>query len=589
MRAGLERVATGVAFLATLASFLLYVVVAVSGSQQNLEILPYTAVLTGLLGTLLWNISHAERSSPRVQRRIHVLTSITCVVAAAAVSHDASERSGDQIMLALLLIMFWTASMVPWRLMLGLSSACFVIPYLSGATVALTYQTNTAPGSINGASLFVVCFLPVGVSTAIQRGYDVLQHNYDETVERVHHRVRSLEETIQARTDAFFRSQEQLFRAQKMRTTGTLAAGLAHELNNILTPARGFAELLVDQHGSEQARHYAGRILDATIASTRITRALLTYTKQTPFTPQNTDLRMFLRTQVSPMILQIVPNHSVLELQCPRGIFVSIDRLMMQQSITNLVLNAVDATEAGGTIRIVVETTDGPISAEQVAPETLRKNATEVDAEAAGALAIIRVIDNGAGIPEASMEQIFDPFFTTRPHGTGLGLPTVQGIVERHGGLISVRSSGEGTCISILLPMQSRQMAADGEMQSLGAVDELRALVLTDDDDLRDELEALLEEASLEVTARAHPGLGEYDDITPHRFDVIIQDLGEIVMDADRRDASLVPRILLTERPNDPSVLRGTLGNHVHRLKKPLDADHFRSVLHTALSSTHGP
>ena len=108
----------------------------------------------------------------------------------------------------------------------------------------------------------------------------------------------------------------------------------------------------------------------------------------------------------------------------------------MQQALINLVLNAVEATEPGGQIRVQTAPADGG----------------GID---------IRISDTGMGIPEDQLDKIFDPFFTTKEMGTGLGLAITHGIVEQHGGTIEVTSRvGEGTTFRIHLPADTVVTAA---------------------------------------------------------------------------------------------------------------------------------
>lgn len=520
--------------------------------------------------------------TPRDSLRYHLAVGAVAVFCHLAISQNIFYREGSQTLLAALLLNLWACALLPWRISVSILMVGFLTPVIEDATYVFSFGRHDT-GELNGILMAIVSVFPLGVSLALDFAKGSMKHNHARLLTAFEETRSSLEDTINDRSAALLRSQEQLFRAQKIRTAGTLAAGLAHELNNILTPARGFAELLVDHHASEQAPHYARRILDATIASTGITRALLTYTKQTPFSPENTELRTFLRTQVSPMMSQIVPDNASLEVQCPRGIFVSVDRQMFQQSITNLVLNAADATREGGAIRIAVET-------EHPSPDpdaAHSKSDASQSVRPTGGTAIIRVSDNGTGIPTDNLEQIFDPFYTTKAHGTGLGLPTVQGIVERHGGSISVNSSPKGTSVCIRLPMQALIAAPEGEVEAEDTSDQLHALVLSNDVDLLDEIEALLEEASLRVTTHARsPGV-DSREWRPHRFDVVVQDMEGFVIGSDEFGGSLVPRILLTDRQkHDPEALRGLSGNHVYRLRKPVDREHFMSVLTSALSST---
>jgi signal transduction histidine kinase len=338
----------------------------------------------------------------------------------------------------------------------------------------------------------------------------------DDTTLRQVERARADRRRIAAELDAKLveldASQVQLMHAQKLQTVGTMASGLAHELNNILTPIRGLSELLVVGVGSEQSRRYGQRILDAAVAAAQITGSLLTYTRQGTFAPVRSDLGELLKQQILPVLGQALPSEIRLETRLAPHVSADVDRVLFQQAITNLVLNAVDAMPTGGTLTVDLsrhaDRPEPPPASPPRSPapegsandprreprDDLRRTAETHEVEW---FARIEVRDTGAGIPPEHLGRVFEPFFTTKRVGSGqgLGLPAVQGIVERHGGRIEVVSIvGEGSTFSIFLPMP--EVVDTGSSPTWPALKRREGaavvLVVSEDSDTRDELEDLV-------------------------------------------------------------------------------------------------
>jgi PAS domain S-box-containing protein len=248
----------------------------------------------------------------------------------------------------------------------------------------------------------------------------------------------------------------QLRQSQKMEAVGQLAAGVAHDFNNILTIMQGFASRLLDGEAPTGSRENAQHILDATERAASLTRQLLAFSRRQPMQLRRLDLRGIVATMTR-MLERLIGENIRLRVTSPEALpAITADSGMMEQILLNLVVNARDAMPQGG--ELVVET-----SLETVEEAEARKRPQA----RAGKFVCLRVVDTGCGMDAPTLARIFEPFFTTKGpgKGTGLGLATVYGIVQQHQGWIEVESEpGHGTRFSILLP------AAEGPAdEALGA------------------------------------------------------------------------------------------------------------------------
>jgi len=236
----------------------------------------------------------------------------------------------------------------------------------------------------------------------------------------------------------------QLRQAQKMEAFGQLAAGVAHDFNNILTVILGNAANL-----QAHALPDAGRVAAASeicLASKRaanLTRQLLTFSQRQVFQPKDIDLNEIV-ANMTKMLLRLIGEHIILEARCSSATaWVHADPGMMEQILINLAVNSRDAMPKGG--RLVLETGHVTFGPADVAARPKRQQGNFVH---------LAVSDTGAGIAPEHLSHIFEPFFTTKEpgKGTGLGLATVFGIVEQHRGWIETESQvNAGTTFHIYL------------------------------------------------------------------------------------------------------------------------------------------
>jgi signal transduction histidine kinase/CheY-like chemotaxis protein len=238
----------------------------------------------------------------------------------------------------------------------------------------------------------------------------------------------------------------QLRQSQKMESVGQLAAGVAHDINNILTIIQGHAGLLLNITPPESdSIRSLKQICAASERAANFIRHLLMFSRKQVFQTNVLDLNAVL-CNLEYMLPRMLGEHIALEISyrsdSPR---IAADTGMIEQIVMNLVVNARDAMPKGG--KLFIETSSVEIGFAQV-----RQNP---DARP-GKFVCMAVRDTGCGIERKNLQRIFEPFFTTKDigKGTGLGLATVYGIVKQHLGWIEVESEvGVGTTFKIFLPV----------------------------------------------------------------------------------------------------------------------------------------
>ena len=274
--------------------------------------------------------------------------------------------------------------------------------------------------------------------------------------------------------------ERQLRQAQKMEGIGQLAAGVAHDFNNILTVIQGHAGLL--QHQSEVSSPQMNSLEQITKASTRaarLIRQLLMFSRKQVMQFRHLDLNDNLRNAIK-MLERVVGEHVEISFQPHEPLpAIHADSSMLEQIVMNLAVNARDALPKGG--RVTINTS----------LETIHRAATPLDPDPrAGDFICLTFGDNGIGMDTQILSRIFEPFFTTKAvgKGTGLGLSTVFGIVRQHKGWVEVESApNQGTTFRLYFPAslqaaEKTEQVADSTLRR-GAE---TVLVAEDEDALRE-------------------------------------------------------------------------------------------------------
>jgi two-component system, cell cycle sensor histidine kinase and response regulator CckA len=252
-------------------------------------------------------------------------------------------------------------------------------------------------------------------------------------------------------------TQAKFLRAQRIESIGSLASGIAHDLNNILTPILMCTPLLLMENRPEGRRELAQTIEVSAQRAVGIVKQLLGFARGQEGRKQPIQIRHLIR-EMARMARETFPRSIRIEEICPPNLWlVSAEATQLHQVLLNLCVNARDAMPHGGTLRI------------RLANVTLDEHFVAMNKAATpGPFVRLQVEDTGTGIPEELRARIFESFFTTKGegHGTGLGLTTVLGIVKDHQGFISFTSAvGKGTTFEIHLPAvpAAEMSAADGK------------------------------------------------------------------------------------------------------------------------------
>jgi two-component system NtrC family sensor kinase len=250
--------------------------------------------------------------------------------------------------------------------------------------------------------------------------------------------MRNLEQKVEERTKELKAAQSQLLHSEKLAAVGALAATVAHEINNPLTGVYTYIRLMErkisqGQHTPEDVEKYKG-YLDTmrreVERTTAIVQNLLDFTR--PKEPARKQMSLLKVVEESLSLVRNKLNLNNIELvnRLEHLPDVMADPAHMKQVFINLLINACEAMENGGTLTISGE------------------------CDEAGNTVTVEIRDTGVGIEPQNLARIFDPFFSTKEKGTGLGLSVVHGIVSRHNGKVTIESApGSGTTIRIMLPI----------------------------------------------------------------------------------------------------------------------------------------
>ncbi len=299
------------------------------------------------------------------------------------------------------------------------------------------------------------------------------------------------------------RMQERLAQAQKMESVGRLAGGVAHDFNNMLGVIVGHAEMALSREAEldGQTREDLREILHAAQRSAELTTQLLAFSRQQAASPRALDVDAAI-TGMLRMMRRTIGEHVRLEWKPgAHGAAVWIDPVQMDQIILNLVVNARDAISDGGVITL------------ETACRRLKEADVDAQDENARLLAgrdvvVISLSDTGCGMGPDQLARLFEPFFTTKGpgRGTGMGLPTVHGIVKQNQGFIRVHSQkGEGSTFLVYLPRTDASPQMEEKKPAATAVGSETVLLVEDEESILRVGKTILERHGYTVFGFSNP------------------------------------------------------------------------------------
>ena len=240
------------------------------------------------------------------------------------------------------------------------------------------------------------------------------------------------------------RLQRQLLQSQKMEAIGQLAAGIAHDLNNALAAVVGHLQLLrLGPEDSDKAEHSIDTALMGCKRATSLIEQLLGFSRQGKYNITTVSLERIVRETIDFLRKVVGTNIEIITEISEQDHLVRGDPAQIQQVLTNLIINAKQAMPGGGRITFRFNT------------KAIEKPERLNPAARPGNYCVISVEDSGVGIPPENIDKVFEPFFTTKgqSQGTGLGLSTVYGVLQGHGGWVELESTlGRGSTFSLYFP-----------------------------------------------------------------------------------------------------------------------------------------
>ena len=287
--------------------------------------------------------------------------------------------------------------------------------------------------------------------------------------------------------------ESQLLRTQRMESIGTVAGGIAHDLNNVLTPILMGAQLVEAREVDESKKHTLRSIVVSAQRGADMVKQVLTFARGQEGEKVILQLKHVIR-DMEEITRETFPKSIEVNATIARDLRpIKGDATQLHQVLLNLCVNARDAMPEGG--RILIE-------AENVSLD--EGSVRHFLGAEPGAYIRLRVQDTGTGIPQEIIDRIFEPFFTTKEigKGTGLGLSTVLSIVKSHGAFMDVASVvGKGTTFTILFPQAASDAAAQSsEAKKLNTAGDGRLVLVVDDEPIiREMLESLLKENGYQV------------------------------------------------------------------------------------------
>jgi signal transduction histidine kinase/ActR/RegA family two-component response regulator len=366
-------------------------------------------------------------------------------------------------------------------------------------------------------------------------------------------RVR-LTEGVQKAYDELRRTQQVVVQHERLRALGEMASGVAHDINNALSPIVAYSELLVTTQPDlpEFVRRYLQSIFQSGEDIAHIVSRLREF-----YRPRSNaeELTMADTNQIIKEVIELtrprwrdLPQRQSVSIQIRQELELQLPSLLcdpadLRETLTNLIFNAVDALPQGGSITLATRSVSRPVTGEKASSEKQIQ---------------IEVRDNGVGMDEKTRRHCMEPFFSTKAKrgGTGLGLAMVYGMMQRHHGAIEIESAhGSGTCVRLTFPVREKAPAdapvpAPNDVQSRS----LRILCIDDDVPVQELLKNCLTTLKHEVATAStgKQGVEMFRDAMRRKqpFETVITDFGMPDM-----DGSQVAKAIKAESPGTPVIL----------------------------------
>ncbi len=384
------------------------------------------------------------------------------------------------------------------------------------------------------------------------------------------------------------RMEEHIRHSQKMESIGVLAGGIAHDFNNILSAIIGYTDLAMQEAiRNTRLTGYLGEVRQAGIRARNLVAQILAFSRQTESERSPVQIHLIVKEALR-MLRAVLP--ATLAIQCKIQSYATVDAdpTRIHQVIVNLCTNAFHAMQqTGGTLQVTLQEVEIPGDHDSL-----------LSGLKPGPYLQLSISDTGVGMNASVRQRVFEPYFTTKPkgEGTGLGLSVVLGIVQTHGGTVTVDSQpGVGSTFHVFLPKQNApQEAPQPENMDSPPPGDERILFVDDEPTLVRMARALLEFLGYRVVTRTDPrealALFQQD---PAAFDLVMTDLTMPYMTGD-----VLAQEILKIRKDIPIMLFTGYSDRIREehlpdmgiralVKKPFDAGELATVIRRVLGGLY--
>ncbi len=382
------------------------------------------------------------------------------------------------------------------------------------------------------------------------------------------------------------------FQGKKLEALGQLAAGVAHDFNNVLSIVDGYIRMAENESEKDgKVWNFMQHARKATKRGADLTKRMLMFSRHKIISQNVIDLREAVKDQ-EPLLRPLLDaSINCVILTCPQDVCIECGPDTIGQILMNLAINARDAMPNGGTFSVEVkmaEQEDLPVAV----PATERNKS----------FVCMSVSDTGIGMDKKTMDRIFDPFFTTKDQGkgTGLGLSMVYGLVQETGGYIGVQSApGRGTRISIFLPVSGKKPTRQikGDIQNIAdfKLEGYTALVAEDEPDLRMLVCDMLEKLGMRVlqASNGNEALAKQEDFEGNidvlLTDVVMPELNGVklaeLFQSLREETKI---IFMSGYPANGKMARVELPEDAYFMAKPLEYESLVRLIYQRLRESDG-
>ncbi len=395
-----------------------------------------------------------------------------------------------------------------------ISTALLSIPvYTQAITWKLLHADAMAIWTVKGVN-----FLCINAMVSVSTGFLITKISWMAGEEQ--HRRKALSREMQARLRAEEEKKEltlRLYQSQKMEAMGTLAGGVAHDFNNILSAILGYTELSLMHPGlPAPVQSNLNHIIKASERAKGIAQQILTFSRHAAVNKAPCDLGQIASECISFFKITMPPG-IILECNIPKRPFPMVaDKTQIYQVIMNLLTNSRQALD------------DSPKNRISLSLDWAREGVLDIAQEQDTPLMALVISDTGKGIDSEELSRVFEPYFTTKEtgEGTGMGLSISHGIVKEHGGEIRIESApGKGSTFTVLLPAQSEiaQVPRPGAVPGTGGEEHI--LMVDDEAHILDIHGQILSDLGYRISTFTNPEQAiEAIRTAPEKIDLVITD-----------------------------------------------------------------